>query len=29
MDYMDSTMLGILDYPQLFLDNLIVEASAG
>ena len=27
MDYMDSTMLAILDYPQLFLDNLIVEAS--
>ncbi|MAE64990.1 MAG: hypothetical protein CMJ18_12035 [Phycisphaeraceae bacterium] len=27
MDYMDSTMLVILDHPQLFLDNLMVEAS--
>ena len=26
-DYMDSTMLHIGDFPQLFLDNLIVEAS--
>ena len=27
MHYMDSTALGITDTPQLFLDNLIVEAS--
>lgn len=27
MDHMDSTMLAIFDRPQMFLDNLLVEAS--